>query len=223
MGRIRQTIKVDGQECWTLFDTGARNTHVIPSVAQILKTSSAPRTIRSALGGGVRETNTAALPEAPDFNTRVGYRAKSARTKTVKPSRSSSALWQCNRGIRPIPDQERLDLSNYPEEFLEFPDLPPKLSCQTISHVIMTRMSESEKPVRLPRTITIIQREMMMCTSSIRRWINYVALVAWSLLIVHAGNAQTNTPEQDDVIRVDTYSRADRRHGLDKRDTSLMV
>jgi hypothetical protein len=55
MGRIRQ-IKVDGQECWTLFDTGARNTYVIPSVAQVLKTSSMRHAFRKALGGKVKET-----------------------------------------------------------------------------------------------------------------------------------------------------------------------
>src|SRR5260370_22691696 len=64
MGRIRQTIKVDGQECWTLFDTGARNTYVIPSVAKVLSTSPMPRSFRTALGGEVKETNTSAILEA---------------------------------------------------------------------------------------------------------------------------------------------------------------
>src|SRR5713226_7901202 len=50
MKRIRQTIKVDGQECWTLFDTGVRNTYVIPSVAHVLKTSTMPRVFRTVLG-----------------------------------------------------------------------------------------------------------------------------------------------------------------------------
>src|SRR5713226_1862436 len=64
MGRVRQTIKVDGQECWTLFDTGARNTYVTPSVAHILKTSTMAHAYRTALGGEVKETNTAAILEA---------------------------------------------------------------------------------------------------------------------------------------------------------------
>src|SRR2546421_5508773 len=64
MGRIRQMIAVDGRECWTLFDSGARNTYVIPSVAEVLKTSTTPRTIRTALGGGVKETNTEAVLHA---------------------------------------------------------------------------------------------------------------------------------------------------------------
>src|SRR5258707_13298752 len=64
MGRIRQMIAVDGRECWTLFDSGARNTYVIPSVAEVLKTSATPRTIRTALGGGVKETNMEAVLHA---------------------------------------------------------------------------------------------------------------------------------------------------------------
>ena len=28
MGRIRQMIKIDGRQCWTLFDAGTRNTYV---------------------------------------------------------------------------------------------------------------------------------------------------------------------------------------------------
>src|SRR6266478_1560350 len=64
MGRVRQMIAVDGRECWTLFDSGPRNTYVIPEVAQLLNTSSTPRTIRTALGGTVKETNTEALLHA---------------------------------------------------------------------------------------------------------------------------------------------------------------
>jgi hypothetical protein len=64
MGRIRQTIKVDGQECWTLFDTGARNTYVTPSVARVLKTAPMPRTVRTALGGEIKESNTATVLQA---------------------------------------------------------------------------------------------------------------------------------------------------------------
>lgn len=53
MGRVREMIKVDGRECWTLFDTGARNTYVVPEVASALTTSQTARPIRSALGGSL--------------------------------------------------------------------------------------------------------------------------------------------------------------------------
>ena len=72
-------IAVDGRKCWTLFDSGARNTYVIPSVAEVLKTSETPRTIRTALGGGVKETNTEAVLHAENrgpssFDLRAGDR-----------------------------------------------------------------------------------------------------------------------------------------------------
>src|SRR5437773_12082060 len=125
MGRIRQTIKVDGQECWTLFDTGARNTYVIPSVAQVLQTSSTPRTIRTALGGGVKETNTAALLEAEIQGHPISTHAlvideigQDEQGTTIEILFGALAMQQW--GIRPIPDEARLDLSHYPTEFIEF-------------------------------------------------------------------------------------------------------
>src|SRR5688572_8053040 len=64
MGRIRQMIDVQGRPSWTLFDSGARNTYVIPEVAAVLTTSEVSRPIRTALGGSVQETSTTALLEA---------------------------------------------------------------------------------------------------------------------------------------------------------------
>lgn len=118
-------ILVDGRECWTLFDTGARNTYVVPSVAQILKTAQTPGTIRTALGGAVREINTAALLEA-----QVPGRPISTHALVIDEIGSDEegmrievlfgALAMQQWGIRPISDEERLDLSHYPEEFVEF-------------------------------------------------------------------------------------------------------
>lgn len=125
MRRIRQTIKVDGQECWTLFDTGARNTYVTSSVAKVLKTSTMPRPIRTALGGEVRETNTATVLQAEVQGHPISTHAlvleeigKDEDGKSIEILFGALAMQQW--GIRPIPDEERLDLSHYPEEFVEF-------------------------------------------------------------------------------------------------------
>ena len=125
MGRIRQTIKVDGQECWTLFDTGARNTYVIPSVARVLNTSQMARTFRATLGGGVKETNTSAILEAEIkghlIDTHALVVAEIGKDEDGKPIEILfGALAMQQWGIRPIPDEERLDLSRYPDEFVEF-------------------------------------------------------------------------------------------------------
>jgi hypothetical protein len=125
MGRIRQKIRVDGQECWTLFDTGARNTYVISSVAGILKTSAMPHVFRTALGGEVRETNTAAILEAeieghPIFTHALVLDEIGKDEDGTPIEILFGALAMQQWGIRPIPDEERLDLSHYPEEFVEF-------------------------------------------------------------------------------------------------------
>src|SRR5260370_37642809 len=119
MGRIRLAIKVDGRECWTLFDTGARNTYVLPSVAQVLKTSPTPRTIRTALGGRVKETNTAALIEAEIQGHAISTHAlvleEIGNDEDGTPSEILfGALAMQQWGIRLVPDEARLVLSQYP-------------------------------------------------------------------------------------------------------------
>jgi hypothetical protein len=118
-------IAVDGRECWTLFDSGARNTYVIPTVADLLKTSTTPRTIRTALGGTIKETNTEAVLHANIEGHPISTYA------LVIPSIGNDedgtpieilfgALAMQQWGIKLNPPEEKLDLSNYPEEFLEF-------------------------------------------------------------------------------------------------------
>src|SRR5207237_6505871 len=125
MGRRRQTIKVDGQECWTLFDTGARNTYVTPSVARVLQTSTMAHAFKTALGGGVKETKTSAILEAEIEGHPIATHAlvideigKDEDGKPIEILFGALAMQQW--GIRPVPDEERLDLTNYPEEFVEF-------------------------------------------------------------------------------------------------------
>ena len=102
MGRIRQMVKVDGRQCWTLFDTGARNTYVVPSVAQVLKTSPTPRTFRSAIGGEVKETNTAALLEAEIQGRSISTHAmvidEIGNDEAAPRSRFSLVPWRCSSG-----------------------------------------------------------------------------------------------------------------------------
>jgi hypothetical protein len=64
MGRIREHIRVNGKQCWTLFDTGARNTHVVPAVASLLVPVKLPKPFRSALGGKVKKATSGAVLNA---------------------------------------------------------------------------------------------------------------------------------------------------------------
>lgn len=125
MGRIKQAIKVDGQEFWTLFDTGARNTYVVPEVAQLLATSKRDQPLRSALGGRVREVDTTAVLEASveghNISTHAMVVDEIGKDEDGRPiDIIFGALAMQQWGIRPVPDQEKLDLTHFSDEFVEF-------------------------------------------------------------------------------------------------------
>ncbi len=125
MGRVREHIKVNGKKCWTLFDTGARNTYIVPSVASRLETSRLPKTFRSALGGTIKQAREAAVLNAEVQGCKISTLAmvidQIGDGEDGKPIEILfGALAMQNWGIRPIPDEEKLDLSHYPKEFIEF-------------------------------------------------------------------------------------------------------
>ncbi len=125
MGPVREFIKVNGRKYWTLFDTGARNTYVVPRVAAQLVKSKLHEPFRSALGGTIKESNQSAILEGTLQGRRVSTLAmvidRIGKDEEGKPiDILFGALAMQNWGIRPVPDEERLDLSHYPEEFVEF-------------------------------------------------------------------------------------------------------
>jgi hypothetical protein len=118
-------INVQGRESWTLFDSGARNTYIIPAVASLLTTSETARPIRTALGGSVQETTKAALLEAEVEGLPISTHAmvidhigSDDDGKPIEVLFGALAMQQW--GIRLIPEQEKIDLSHYPTEFVEF-------------------------------------------------------------------------------------------------------
>jgi len=125
MGRVREHIKVNGKKCWTLFDTLARNTYIVPSVASRLVTSRLPKTFRSALGGSIKKASEAAVLNADVQGCKISTLAmvidQIGDDEDGKPIEILfGALAMQNWGIRPIPDEDKLDLSHYPKEFIEF-------------------------------------------------------------------------------------------------------
>jgi hypothetical protein len=125
MGRIRQMIAVDGRKCWALFHPCTRNTYVIASVVEFLKTVPTPRPIRTALGGTMKESNRLALLEGEiqhyPFSTHafvveeIGTDEDGNRIEVL-----FGAVAMKQWGIRLDPAKEKLDLSHYPKEFVEF-------------------------------------------------------------------------------------------------------
>ncbi len=125
MGRVREMIKVNGRNCWTLFDTGSRNTYIVADVAALLTTSKTRRPFRSAIGGTVKETWETAILEAEIEGRLISTHAmvideigKDEDGTPIEILFGALAMQQW--GIRPIPDEEKLDLERYPKEFLEF-------------------------------------------------------------------------------------------------------
>ncbi len=125
VGRIREMITVDGRECWTLFDTGARNTYVVPAVAELLVTEEATHPFRTGLGGGIKESRRTAILHAEVEGHRISTHAmvideigmdEDGRPVEILFGALAMQQW----GIRPLPDEEKLDLSRYPEECVEF-------------------------------------------------------------------------------------------------------
>jgi hypothetical protein len=125
MGRVRENIEINGQKFWTLFDIGARNTYIVPEVAALCSTSELKAPFRSALGGKLRETSQGALLDAEVQGCAITTHAmvldEIGNDEDGKPIQILfGALAMRQWGIRPVPDQETLDMSHYSREFLEF-------------------------------------------------------------------------------------------------------
>ena len=125
MERVKQSIKVDGQQCWTLFDTGARNSYVVPRVAALLPTSKPPKPFQPPLGGKTHKASRAAVLDADVDGRKISTHAmvideigEDDDGKSIDVLFGALAMQQW--GIRPIPDEERLDMSHYPTELVEF-------------------------------------------------------------------------------------------------------
>ena len=125
MGRIRQKIKVNERECWTLFDSGARNTYLIESVSSLLTTSKIKKPFRSVLVGQIQEASETILLEAEIEGHQISTHAMvideiGNDENGIPIEILFGALAMQQWGIRLIPEQEKLNLSHYPEEFVKF-------------------------------------------------------------------------------------------------------
>jgi hypothetical protein len=125
MGRIRQMINVHGRESWTLFDSVARRTYVVPAVASVLTTGVLSDPIRTALGGAVQESSEIALLEADVEGLPIVTHAmvidnigQDDDGKAIEVLFGALAMRQWGIGL--IPEHEKLDISHYPSEVVEF-------------------------------------------------------------------------------------------------------
>ena len=118
-------IRVDGQDAWTMFDTGARNTYITPEIASLLETTKLPQPTYTRLGGETKQSTEAAVLigqiEDKGFHTeamvidRIGTDEEGKLIEIL-----FGALAMQQWGIRLVPETQTLDLSHFPSEFLEF-------------------------------------------------------------------------------------------------------
>jgi hypothetical protein len=125
MGRIRLNIKVKRRLCWTLFDTGARNTYVNRDVAKLLATHKLAETRPVKLGGEEHHIKEATLLKATidgrSLETHAYVLDHIGEDEEGKPIEVLfGALAMRQWGIRPVPDEERLDLTHFTREFVEY-------------------------------------------------------------------------------------------------------
>jgi len=125
MGRMRQMIRVNGRESWTLFDSGARNSYVIREVAARLATVELPQPTYTKLGGETKVSTQATVlvgeVAGKPFHTEAMVIDSIGPDEDGRPIEVLfGALAMQQWGIRLIPESEELDLSHYPSEFLEF-------------------------------------------------------------------------------------------------------
>jgi hypothetical protein len=125
MGRIRRPISVRGNKYWTLFDSGARNTYVIPAVAQHGEVANLPMPRSTALGGKTHQVTQTCLLFADidghPVDTHASVIDEIGKDEDGRPiDILFGALAMQEWGIRLDVPNERLDLTHYSRDFVEF-------------------------------------------------------------------------------------------------------
>jgi hypothetical protein len=129
MGRITREIEVGGHRFWAMFDTGSKNTYVLPAVADAAggRTPIPPRGV--ALGGRPHSLTEACYLKAIIDGHSVEDDAylidglghdDAGRPIDILVGALLMQKW-C---IRLVPDEERLDWTYYPYAFQEFAGSP---------------------------------------------------------------------------------------------------
>ena len=125
MGRIRAESKVDGKLCWTLFDSGSRNTYISRQAAQGLALKDLSVPAKAVLDGKSHEIAQICPLEAEIEGHSVDTLARviddigadeHGRPIEILFGALSMQEW----GIRLDLRNERLDWTHYSKEFVEY-------------------------------------------------------------------------------------------------------
>ncbi len=129
MGRVFGTIQVDGKRCRTLFDSGATNSYISAGAAKGLAKSQLHVSFPAGIGGRSRRvTEYCVLDgklEGRPINVKVYILdeiGRDQRGRRIDVLLGALAMQEWS--IILVPKEERLDLSHYPKEFIEFGEAP---------------------------------------------------------------------------------------------------
>ncbi len=125
MGRIRENITIDGRNYWTLFDSGSRNNYIIQSTAGELPIFSYKVLQKVHIGGKQHKISQDCRidckiqgKEVVGLARVIDHMGNDEEGKEIEIL--IGALTMQEWGIRLDLPAEKLDLSLYPKEFLEF-------------------------------------------------------------------------------------------------------
>jgi hypothetical protein len=125
MGRIRQNIDIKDSKFWTLFDSGAKNTYIISKRAGRLHKQELKGTRMVALGGKDHSLTKWCLLEAKIEGKSIETDAYIIDSIGKDEDGNEieilfGALAMQKWGIRLHLEEEKIDMSHYPIEFVEF-------------------------------------------------------------------------------------------------------
>ncbi|MEW6608874.1 MAG: hypothetical protein AB1414_15755 [bacterium] len=125
VGRVKENIAVNGKQFWTLFDTGSRNTYVINKVAKYFPRIKLDQFYDVKLGGKNHKLEENIILKARLSDTPIATRAFVIDEIGVDEKGQEiqvlfGALGMQEWGIELDLKREKVDLTHYPKEFIEF-------------------------------------------------------------------------------------------------------
>ncbi len=128
MGRIRQFIDVKGHPCWTLFDSGARNSYITEKAASGLVIEPVAVPMKFALGGWQHQISNVCIVHASVEGNPLQIQAnvvdeigkdEDGCTFDLIFGAIAMQLW----GIKLDVPNEKLDLTHLAHDFVEFTEV----------------------------------------------------------------------------------------------------
>lgn len=125
MGRIRSEIEVNDRKCWTLFDSGARNSYIVRRAVRGLALTKLPTPRETAFGGRTHKVREVCLVLATVEGYRLEFAAnvvgeigldEDGRPLDVLFGALAMQLWNIKLDLK----NERLDFSHFTPDFIEY-------------------------------------------------------------------------------------------------------